>query len=126
MCRDPVLVSQRLFDEPRCVQIRLTIERVLKERSNVHLTVHLAVAANVVFVDECFVSCRFVQADEVASESVALDRAIRTPNHREFGLFSDGARGDVSVHEGDEHIFAGEELALEFVVNPVDCEGHCQ
>ena len=126
MRRDPVLVSQRLFDEPRRMQIRFAIERVLKERPNVHLAVHFAIAADIVLVDECFISSWVVQADEVPSESVALDGAIRTPDHGEFRLFSDGARGDVSVHEGDEHIFAGEELALEFVVNPVDCEGHCQ
>jgi len=97
MRRNPVLVSERLFDKPRGVQIRFPVERVLKERSDVHLTIDLAVTTDVVFVDECFVSGGIVQADEVPGESVALDGTIRTSDHREFSLFADGARGNVSV-----------------------------
>jgi hypothetical protein len=119
-------MGQRLLDEPRCVQVRFTVERVLKERPYVHLTVHLAVAANVVLVDECLVSSWVVQANEVPSKGIALDRAIRTPDHGEFGLFTDGARGDVAVHESDKDLLAREEFAFELVVNPVDCEGGYQ
>ena len=97
MRRDPVLVCEGLFDQPRGVQVGFPIERILKERSNVHLTVDLAIATDVVFIDKGFVSGRIVQADEVPSESVALDRAIRASDHGEFGLFSDGTRGNVSI-----------------------------
>jgi hypothetical protein len=68
--RDPVVVGQRLLDEPGCVQVGFTVERVLKERPNVHLAVHLAVAANVVLVDECLVSSWVVQANEVPSKGI--------------------------------------------------------
>jgi len=124
MSRDPIVVSQRLFDEPRCVQVRFTVERVLKERPDVHLAVDLAIAANVVFIDECFVSGRVVQANEVPSKGIALNRSIRTPDHGEFGLFADGARGDVAVDESDKDFLAREEFAFELVVDPVDCEGN--
>jgi hypothetical protein len=124
--RDPIVMGQRLLDEPRRVQVGFTVERVLKERPDVHLTVHLAVAANVVLIDECFVSSWVVQANEVPSKGIALDRAIRTPDHGEFGLFADGARADVAVHESDKDLLAWEEFAFELVVNPVDCKGGCQ
>jgi hypothetical protein len=126
MCRNPVLVGQRLFNEPRCVQVRFTVERVLKERSDVHLTVDLAVSADVVFVNECLVSSWIVKADEVPGEGVALDGAIRTSDHGEFSLFADGARSDVAILESDKDVLARKELALELVVDPVDCEGNCQ
>jgi hypothetical protein len=124
--RDPVVVRKRLFDEPRCVQVRFTVERVLKERPDVHLAIHFAVAANVVFIDKCFVSGWVVQANEIPSKGIALNGSIRTPDHGEFGLFANGARGDVAIHESDQDLLAREKLAFELVVDPVDCEGNCQ
>ena len=121
MRRDPVLVSQRLFHEPRCVQIRFAIERILKERSNVHLTVHLAVTADMLLIDKSLVAGSVVETDEIAGESVALNRAVRTPNHREFCLLADGSSRRVTIPEGDDNVLTREELALELIVHPVDC-----
>ena len=110
----------------RLVRERLNLEHALKVPSNVHLAVHFAVAANVVFIDKCFVSGWVVQANEIPSKGIALNGSIRTPDHGEFGLFANGARGDVAIHESDQDLLAREKLAFELVVDPVDCEGNCQ
>ena len=96
-------------------------ERVLKKRSEVKLAVHLAVATDMLLIDKSLVAVRVVETDEIASESVALNRAVRTSNHREFCLLADYARRRITVSKSDNNIFAGEELALELVVDPIDC-----
>jgi hypothetical protein len=44
--RYPVLVSQRFFNKSRCAPVRFTVERALKGRFDVHLTVDLSVTAD--------------------------------------------------------------------------------
>lgn len=72
-------------------------------------------------VDESFISRRVVESDEVSCESVALYRAIGSLDHGELCFFADGARcHDVAFRQRDQYTLARKELALEFVVHPVD------
>lgn len=119
---DAELMSERLFDKPGCMQVSFPVERILKKRSKVELAVHLAIAANMLLVHECFVAGSVVKADKIPGKGVALYGAIRPSYHRKLGLFANHAGYHSAVLESDDNVFAGEELALEFVVDPVDCE----
>jgi hypothetical protein len=114
-------MCKRLLDQPWRVLVSFPNERVLKERSEVKLAVHLAITADMLLVDKSLVAGSVVETDEIAGEGVALDRAVRTSNHWEFCLFADGASRRIAVTEGDNNVLTREELALELVVNPVDC-----
>ena len=114
-------MCKRLLDQPWRVLVSFPNERVLKERSEVQLAVHLAVTADMLLIDKSLVAGSVVKPDEIAGESIALDRAIRTSNHWEFRLFANGASRRITVTEGDNNVLTREELALELVVNPVDC-----
>ena len=96
-------------------------ERVLKERSEVKLAVHLAIAADMLLIDKSLIAGSIVEPDEIAGESIALNRAVRTSNHWEFRLLADGASRRITVAEGDNNVLARKEFALELVVYPVDC-----
>jgi hypothetical protein len=114
-------MCKRLLDQPWRVLVSFPNERVLKERSEVQLAVHLAVTADMLLIDKSLVAGSVVETDEIAGESVALNRAVRTSNHWEFCLFADCASRRITVTEGDNNVLTREELALELVVNPVDC-----
>jgi hypothetical protein len=114
-------MCKRLLDQPWRVLVSFPNERVLKKRSEVKLAVHLAITADMLLVDKSLVAGSVVETDEIAGEGVALDRAVRTSNHWEFCLFADGASRRIAVTEGDNNVLTREELALELVVNPVDC-----
>ena len=109
------------LDQPRRIVVSFPDKRILKERSEVKLAVHLAVTANVLLIDKSLVAGSVVKPDEIAGESIALDRAIRTSNHWEFRLFANGASRRITVPKSDNNVLAREELALELIVHPVDC-----
>lgn len=117
-----ILVSERFLDKPGCMQVSFSVERILKKRSQVKLAVHLAIAANMLLVHECFIARSVVEADEIPGKGVALYGAIRSSYHRKLGLFANHAGYHSAVVQSDDNVFAGEELAFEFVVDPVDCE----
>ena len=109
------------LDQPRRIVVSFPDKRILKERSEVKLAVHLAVTADMLLVDKSLIAGSVVKPNKIAGESIALNRAVRTSNHREFGLFANGASRRITVTEGDNNVLTREELALELVVNPVDC-----
>ena len=110
-----------LLDQPWRTLVSFPYERVLKERSEVKFAVHLAVTTNMLLIDKSFIARSVVKTDEVAGESVALNRAVRTSNHREFCLLADGSSRRVTIPEGNDDVLTREELTLELVVYPVDC-----
>ena len=114
-------MCKRLLDQPWRTLISFPYERILKERSEVELAVHLAVTTNMLLIDKSLIARSVMETDEVAGESVALNRAVRTSNHREFCLLADGSSRRITVPEGDDNVLTREELALELVVHPVDC-----
>jgi hypothetical protein len=114
-------VCKWFLDQPRRIVVSFPDKRILKERSEVKLAVHLAVTANVLLIDKSLVAGSVVKPDEIAGESIALDRAIRTSNHWEFRLFANGASRRITVPKSDNNVLAREELALELIVHPVDC-----
>jgi hypothetical protein len=114
-------MCERLLDEPGCMLVSFPNERVLKERSEVKLAVHLAITADMLLIDKSLIAGSIVEPDEIAGESVALDGAIRTSDHWEFCLLANGASRRITVAEGDNNVLARKELALELVIHPVDC-----
>lgn len=93
---------------------------MLEEGSNVLLGEDLPISTNVAFVQEGFPFFHFPETDKVSRKSFALDLAIRTPDHGEFGLLSDHAFVLIPCIEGDGDVFTREEIPLEFVENGVD------
>jgi hypothetical protein len=92
-----ILMGEGFLHKPWRMLVSFTVERILKERPEVKLAVHLAIATDMLLVDKCFIAGGVVKSDEIAGEGVALYRAVRAPDHREFCLFADCARGRVAV-----------------------------
>lgn len=95
--RYPILMCKGFLDEPRRVLVGFPNERVLKERSEVKLAVHLAITTDVLLVDKSLVAGSVVETNKVAGKGVALNGAVGAPNHRELRLLADRARCRVTV-----------------------------
>lgn len=118
--RQTVMHGERFFDEPRCMQVSLSLERILKERSEIEFGVDLAIASDVLLVDQSLASVFIVNSDEIPRKGVALYRSIRSLDHRKHGLLTNCAGYDVALLQSYQDVLARKEFALEFVVDPVD------
>ena len=112
--------GERFFDQPRCMQVSLSLERILKERSEIEFGVDLAIASDVLLVDQSLASVFILNLDEIPREGVALYRSIRSLDHGEHGLLTNCAGYDVALLQSYQNVLARKELALEFVVDPVN------